>query len=462
MQIIQTKITEIRPYEKNPRKNDKAVDTVANSISQYGFQQPIVVDKQGVIVVGHTRYRAAKKLNLQTVPVVFATDLTDEQVRGYRIMDNRSNQNSAWDDSLLVEELTALIENSNLQDLSYDTGFTESELNKLFKQQEPDLEKYLKNEHYKSKQGDLWILGSHKLLNGDSTKQEELAALLTNEKIDCLWEDPPYGVAYETANGINYTKEENLLRNHKIANDNLTPEQLELFLESHLAAVNSYVKKGAIIYWCHDIKFTQQFRDLLEDKNYHVSDTLIWKKNNASTWLSDYAKYYEPILYGWKQGAEHAWYGKGMMPNTISVQTLDELSKEELIALIENIDTNYQEFKKESRKVASLHPTVKPVRLIMHHLFNSTKINDIVYDGFAGSGSTLIACEKTQRQARCIEYEPKFVDIIIKRWQDETGLQAVRSDGILWDDVEATTLPEQVEQNLTLLFNMENASGTNS
>jgi len=455
MQIQQIKLRDIFPYSNNPRKNARAVETVSSSIEQYGFQQPIVVDKSMTIIAGHTRYLAAKKLGLATVPVVIAAELSDEQCRAYRIMDNRSNENSSWDDDLLFKELEILLSESTLQDLSYETGFTESELNKLFKTPEDPLEKYYKSESYRSQRGELYLLGDHKLVCGDSTSANDLKLLMTNEKIDLIWEDPPYGVAYETANGINYTKEENELRNHKIVNDNLTEEQLNLFLNQHLEVLKPYGKKGTPIYWCHDIRFTQQFRDILVYHGFHISDTLIWKKNKHSNWLSNYAKYYEPILYGWIKGAEHPWYGKGMMPNAIDLDQLTEMSKEELIDLIKSLPSNYQEVDKESRTIASLHPTVKPVKLIIHHILNSSRQGDIVYDGFAGSGSTLIACERTNRQARCIEYEPKFVDIIIQRWQDLTGLKAQRSDGILWDDIMPTTLPDIITDNLETVFDME-------
>jgi ParB/RepB/Spo0J family partition protein len=452
MQVQQIKITDIQPYQNNPRKNDRALDTVANSIEQYGFQQPIVVDKNMIIVVGHTRYRAAKKLNFTEVPVLIAGDLTEEQVKAYRIMDNRSNENARWDEDLLFQELEELIKDSTMQEVSIETGFTESELNKLFKQQEDPIDEYLKNQSYKAQHGDLWILGNHRLVCGDSTKAEDLDLLLGHERIDLVWEDPPYGVAYETVNGVNYTKEENEVRNHKIANDNLTPEQLDLFLDSHLTAVDKYIRPGTVFYWCHDIRFTQQFRDLLQAHKIHISDTLIWKKNRHSNFMSNYAKFYEPILYGWREGS-HQWFGKGAPPNAFEVDTLEELTKEQLIKIIQSVDTNYQEVNKENRNIASLHPTVKPIRLIVNHIINSSKMNQIVYDGFSGSGSTLIACERTSRTARCIEYEPKFVDVTIARWQEETGLQAVRADGVLWDDIESDQMPD-----IESLANMENIS----
>lgn len=447
----------IRPYEKNPRKNAKAVEVVTASIAQYGFQQPIVVDNDMVIIVGHTRYRAAKALNLNSVPVTIASELTQEQVKAYRIMDNRSNENAHWDDDLLFDELEALLNDSSIQLVSQETGFTESELNRLFKDDDTDVLAELTNinsQSFKSKVGDVWTLGNHRIMNGDSTKEDDINALLQEDLIDLVWEDPPYGVAYQTANGINHSAEYNELKNHKIANDNITPEQLDVFLQAHLNILMPKVRAGASFYWCHDIRFTQQFRDLLANAKVHISDTLIWRKNNASNWLTDYAKYYEPILYGWKEGAEHSWYGKGMQPNAFTLDKLEDKTKEQLIKMIVNMDTNYQEFSKETRKIASLHPTVKPTALIVYHIINSSKVGQIIYDGFSGSGSTLIAAEKTSRKARCIEFEPKFVDVTIRRWQELTGGEAINQDGIKFNEIQDETINTSVVDNMMTMLNL--------
>ena len=430
MIIKQLDIQDIKPYPNNPRKNAKAIDKVADSITQYGFQQPIVVDKDLVIVVGHTRYQAAKKLLLAQVPVLIAENLDSEQANGYRIMDNKSGEWADWDQQMLIDELSELITENNIQELSYETGFSESELNKLFAPDVDPIDEYNKTESYKSKLGDLWTLGNHKIYNGDSNDSNNTNALLLGEQIDCVWTDPPYGISYQSVNKINTNKD-----SHKIQNDGLSADQLDLFLIEHLSTIDHKVKIGAPIYWCHDIKYSNINRNVLEQSNYHISDTLIWYKNRHSTFLSDYAKYYEPIHYGWKNGGNHPWYGDGWHPNVYTPDQLEDLSKEQLIKYILSADKNIQEFNREPRSLSSLHPTVKPVKLIIYHLLNSTKQTDIVYDGFAGSGSTLIACERSNRYARCIELEPKFIDVIINRWQEETGLQAVNQNGILWDDV---------------------------
>lgn len=464
MKIINTPINQIRPYANNPRKNERAVETVTRSLEQYGWQQPIVVDKEGVIIVGHTRYRAAQQLGLAEVPVLVASDLTPDQARAYRLMDNRSNENARWDDGKLMEELQAMLADINIQQASDQTGFTESELNALFRDETEKIEAvkdFLTPITY-SQPGDLWILGSHKIINGDSTLPNMVKQLLGTETIDLIWEDAPYGVAYRTPNGLNNSQEYNDLRDHKIANDTLSGAELDAFLHAHMTAIDPYLRPGASVYWCHDIRYNHQFKQVLEAHKIHIADTLIWRKNNASNWLTDYAKYYEPILYGWREGAEHDWYGKNMQPNAWTFDDLNNKTKEQLIKIIQEWPTNYQEFRKEPRKVASLHPTVKPVKLIEYHVINSTKPGQIVYDGFSGSGSTLMACEHSGRSARCIELESKFVDTTIRRWQQYTGLQAYRdSDGKLWDDLVKSadiTIEQQINNNLSELFNMPQES----
>lgn len=434
MKIQQVAINKIRPYENNPRKNDKAVAAVAKSIEKYGWQQPIVVDSDLVIIAGHTRHKAAKKLQLSEVPVLIAENLTPQQALAYRIMDNRSNENAKWDDGLLIQELQILLQDNTTPEVSEQTGFTEAEINRMFPDTAEEIEPTADiNLDYISQYGDLWTLGDHKLLHGDSTSSEDIKRLLGDEKIDLVWEDPPYGVNYETVNSINYSKEENANRNKLIANDNLSPEQLDAFLEKHISVVSDYVKPGSAIYWCHDIRFTDQFKKILQRFNYHISDTLIWKKDKHSTFLTDYSKFYEPILYGWKTGAEHNFYGT-WSPNVNDFKEIENMTREQLIELIKKIPKNVQEFEREA-KGHKLHPTVKPTKLIVYHMINSSLPNQIVFDGFAGSGAMIMAAEKVGRKGRSIEFEAKYIDTIIKRWQDHTGLSAVRHDGIKFNDI---------------------------
>jgi DNA modification methylase len=458
MKISYKKLNEIIPYENNPRKINKGVDIVAESIQQYGFQQPIVVDTDGVIIVGHTRYQASKKLGLAEVPVTVADELTEEQIRTYRIMDNKSGEKTFWDEGLLVEELKELLPDSSIQDLSFETGFSESELNNwLSEPEKDDLSDLTHTKVPRAVWGDVYTLGEHKLVCGDSSDAETVKLLMGEDTAEIIWEDPPYGVAYASPNAVKLGNEfaKEWREEHSIENDDLNEEQLNELLTKHMSAILPYWNKGGAVYWCHDQRFNHQFKQILIAHNVHISDTLIWKKNQASTFVGDYCKIYEPILYGWQKGEAHRWYAERNQNNAHTDEELDNLTKEQLIKLIRSYDTNYQEIKRlPSRETSKMHPTVKPPKLISYHLLNSTKRGDIVYDGFSGSGSTLIACEKTNRVARCIEFETKYIDVIINRWQELTGLKATRQDGTLWDDIYDTALQDEVDDNLREVFNL--------
>lgn len=458
MKISYKKLNEIIPYENNPRKINKGVDIVAESIQQYGFQQPIVVDTDGVIIVGHTRYQASKKLGLAEVPVTVADELTEEQIRTYRIMDNKSGEKTFWDEGLLVEELKELLPDSSIQDLSFETGFSESELNKwLTEPEKDDLSDLTHTKVPRAVWGDVYTLGEHKLVCGDSSDAETVKLLMGEDRAEIIWEDPPYGVAYASPNAILQGNDfaHEWREEHSIENDDLNEEQLDELLTKHMSAILPYWNKGGAIYWCHDQRYNHQFKQILIANNVHINDTLIWKKDKHSTFVGDYCKIYEPILYGWQKGEAHRWYAERMQHNAHTDEELDNLTKEQLIKIIKHNHTNYQEIKRlPSRETSKMHPTVKPPKLISYHLLNSTKRGDIVYDGFSGSGSTLIACEKTNRVARCIEFETKYIDVIINRWQELTGLKATRQDGTLWDDIYDTALQNEVDDNLTEVFNL--------
>tara|TARA_R110000772_G_scaffold13227_1_gene39512 strand:- start:847 stop:2190 length:1344 start_codon:yes stop_codon:yes gene_type:complete len=436
-------ISDLQPYENNPRKNGKAVAKVANSIKEFGFNQPIVVDSNNIIVVGHTRYKASKELGLTEVPVLrMPSHVSLEKIKAYRIADNKINEFAQWDEELLISELSDLLPNSSIQDLSQDTAFSESELSKWLS--EPDtnsLDDITVGKTITAKWGELYTLGDHKLVCGDSTDPHTVAMLLGEEKVDCLWEDPPYGVSYASPNAIVKGNQvaNDWVESHSIENDDLDQEQLKTLLNNHLKAIQPYWRQGSAIYWCHDQRFNHQFKEILLANKVHVSDTLIWKKQVHSTFVGDYCKIYEPILYGWKKGQSHNWYAERMQHNAHTDQQLEKMTQEQLIKIIKSFNTNYHEVSKLSVQAASaMHPTVKPPKLIAYHLMNSTKRGDIVYDGFCGSGSTIIACENTNRRARCIEFEPKYIDVIINRWQELSGQHAKRSDGVLWNDITTT------------------------
>mgnify|MGYP003147223082 CR=1 FL=1 len=391
MKINSIAIDKLIPYHNNPRK-DQAVDKVASSINEYGFQQPIVVDKNMVVVVGHTRLMGAKKLGLKRVPTVIA-DLSETQAKAYRIADNRINEDSTWDMELLNLEIAGLSEVDFDLDL---LGFDSSELDKLLVNDE----EYLTDEDEvpeppkepKSKLGDVYQLGEHRLMCGDSTNIEMIDRLMPKENADLVFTDPPYNVDYSG-------RGKNNLGN--IKNDNMKDEEFSDFCRGFFGCFHAKMKPLSSIYVCHPdsqsapkIVFETTFAEY-----FKKSSTIIWMKQSAGMGWQDYRVQHEPILYGWKEGKGKHYF-------------IPDRSK-----------TTIWKFNRDSQ-ASYVHPTQKPVGLSEEAILNSSKGLDIVLDLFGGSGSTLIACEKTNRKARLMELDPKYVDVIIERWENFTGKKA--------------------------------------
>ena len=385
--IVQDKaISDIKPYQKNPRhKYD--INKVAQSIKEFGFQQPIVVDRAGVIIVGHGRYEAAKSLNLKTIPVTIA-DLPPEKAKAYRIADNKTNEYSDWDMGLLIQEFTDLLDNNYDLEL---TGFDPDELEKIIVGEKEGLtdEDAVPEtpEEPKAQLVDIYKLGKHKIICGDSTELSFYEKLLENHKIDLLITDPPYNVDYEGK-----TKEK-----LKIENDKKNDEEFQKFLDDFTFNTFEFMKGGASYYIFHADVNGLNFRQSLKNNNIQLRQNLIWVKNSMVMGRQDYQWKHEPILYGWKNGESHSWYSDRKQTTLI----------------------NYDRPTK-----SKLHPTMKPVGLIEYLIKNSSKSEDIVFDSFLGSGSTLLACEKTNRICHGIEFDPKYVDVIVKRWEQYTGQKA--------------------------------------
>lgn len=381
MNIIQRKVSELVPYSKNAKKHDKTqIANVAESIKQYGFVQPLVIDKDSVIVIGHCRALAAKKLGMETVPCVCVDDLTPEQVNALRLVDNKSNE-SDWDMDLLADELSEL----DLSAFDFDWGLPE-ETQEVTEGEVPAADE--ENEPI-SQRGDIWQLGRHRLMCGDSTKTEDVQKLAGGAKIDMLLTDPPYGVDY-----VGKTKDA-----LKIENDAKTDDEFALFLQNAFAAADGVMKQGAVFYIWHADSKAYVFRMACQMVGWEVRQVLIWVKNTMVLGRQDYQWRHEPCLYGWKDGAGHLWAA-------------------------DRKQTAVLEFDKPNANRE--HPTMKPVALFDYQIRNNTKGGDIVLDLFGGSGTTVIACEQNGRTAYVMEYDPKYVDVIVKRWENLTGEKAVR------------------------------------
>jgi DNA modification methylase len=387
MRIQQCELGKIKPYENNPRFNETAVDAVAASIKEFGWRSPLVVDENNVIICGHTRYKAALKLCLEEVPVHVAKDLSPEQVKAYRIADNKSGELAEWDFDKLKIELGDLSgEDFDLSLLAFDTEELEMLLNgdnnAVVTEGLTDPEDVPEApEQPMSKTGELYRLGEHLLLCGDACKEDDLNALLGGRKVDMLLEDPPYNVSYEGATAEKLT----------ITNDSMEDQQFLSFLSQAFGNGAKHMKKGAAFYIWYGDNEAVNFRLACKKAGLEIKQCLIWVKNQLVIGRQDYQWKHEASLYGWLPGASHRWYS-------------------------DRKQTTVMEFDKPGRN--GEHPTMKPVALFEYQMCNSSKRGDIVLDMFAGSGTTVIAAERTGRVARVMELDPKYCDVIRRRWAE--------------------------------------------
>lgn len=438
LEVETVPIESVKRYWNNPRKNSAAVAKVEASLRQFGWRQPIVVDAERVIIVGDTRLLAALNIGYRGVPVHTASDLTADQVRAYRIADNRTGEEAEWDDDRLFDELRALLE-AGVEMSS--TGMDGDEWIRVLERHsgvkaEADVDEVPPApKEPVTRLGDRIVLGRHTLVCGDSRESDVWRLLLAGRKIGMLWTDPPYGVAYEGGTADRMT----------IANDDLDIPALTVFLRRSLSLAWLHSRAGATWYVAapHGPQFLAFAQVLSELQVWH--ETLVWVKHTFALGRSDYHWRHEaifkgtqpervavtdakergapgvvppvdvevpegtpgsrevlehaPVIYGWKPGASHHWAG-GRKQDTVL------------------------EFPKPTRN--EQHPTIKPVALVQQSIENSAKPADLVADAFGGSGTTLIACELTGHAAAVIELDPKFCDVIVQRWEDATGLPAQR------------------------------------
>lgn len=384
MKIVEKLLTELKPYEKNPRNNANAIEPVAKSIKEFGFKVPIVIDKNNVIISGHTRYKGAELLGLEKVPCIVADDLSPEKIKAFRLADNKVAEFAQWDFNLLadeLEELTAFDFDFEMADFGFDCDFLEE--SKEFEVTEDDSN--LENVTAICQAGQIWRLGEHRLMCGDSTKPEDVARLMQGEKADLWLTDPPYNVAYESQDG------------KTIQNDNMTNEAFRSFLVDAFKTATENLKAGGAFYIWHADSEGVNFRGACQDVGLKIRQCLIWAKNQLVMGRQDYQWKHEPCLYGWKDGATH-YFIDDRTQTTILEENKPLKSKE--------------------------HPTMKPVALFAKQINNSTRKGEIVLDTFGGSGTTIIASEQLNRKARVMELDPHYCDVIISRWEQFTSKKA--------------------------------------
>jgi len=402
MQIEYRRAVDLTPYENNSRTHSKEqVGQIVESIKEFGFTNPILIDEAGGIIAGHGRLEAANALGMEEVPTITLTGLSEAQKRAYVIADNRLALNAGWDIEALTSELKALqAEDFNLDLIGFDPDELANLLAEPVEGQTDEDAVPEVPEAPVTVEGDIWVLGRHRLMCGDSTSIDAVERLMDGRKADMWLTDPPYNVAYEGKTKDALT----------IKNDKMEDTGFRQFLCDSYTAADAVMKAGAVFYIWHADSEGYNFRGAAKDAGWTVRQCLIWKKQTMVMGRQDYHWKHEPCLYGWKDGAAHLW-------------------------ATDRKQTTILEFDRPSRNAE--HPTMKPVELFEYQMLNNTKGSDAILDSFGGSGTTVIAAEKNGRDAFLMELDPKYCDVIIKRWQDFTGKQAVlESTGKTFIDME--------------------------
>ena len=397
------KTSELVPYVNNARTHsDEQISKLRASLREFGFINPIIIDKDKNVIAGHGRLKAAQLEGIDSVPCVLAEHLTEAQKKAYIIADNRMAEDAGWDEELLRVEI------EELQNLSFDlslTGFDAVDLEQLMKTDDPieeddfDVDAELEKPPL-TKPRDIWHLGGHTLICGDATKADTYKRLLNDTQVNLVVTDPPYNVNYSAGAG-------------KIKNDNMADDKFYDFLLSAFKNTEQVMADDASIYVFHADTEGLNFRRAFKDAGFYLSGTCIWKKNSLVLGRSPYQWQHEPCLYGWKQAGKHAWYS-------------------------DRKQTTIWEF--DRPKKSADHPTMKPIALMAHPIQNSTMTGCSVLDPFSGSGSTLLACVETDRVFYGIELEEKYCDVCVKRYIERTGKTddvSVERDGktIAFDDL---------------------------
>ena len=370
--VVYKDVDELVPYADNPRINDAAVDAVANSIREFGFKVPVVLDRNNVIVAGHTRVKASRKLSLKQIPCIIADDLTDEQIRAFRVADNRTAELADWD----MEKLKGELEKLGDLDMAQ-FGFEELEASLEDVKDDGFDEEGAIGETPYSRSGDVFVLGNHRLMVGDSTLKEDVDKLCDGRQADLVLTDPPYNVDYEGQDGM------------KIQNDKQSDEDFHDFLLSAFRNMYGHTKAGGAIYCFHADTEGLNFRNAFREAGFKLAECLIWVKNSLVLGRQDYQWRHEPCLYGWKEGAAHYF--------------VDDRTQDTILEYDKPRNNN-------------LHPTQKNIELISKLILNSSRKDETVLDLFGGSGTTLIAAEQLGRKTLMMELDEKYADVIVKRY----------------------------------------------
>lgn len=428
LKIEYVDINSIRPYENNAKEHPREqIEQIKKSIEQFGMDDPIGIWKDE-IVEGHGRLIACKEMGMAEVPIIRLDHLTDEERRAYTLAHNKLTMNSDFNLDILNKELES-IGTINMEDFGFDLDLQMEDDVKVVEDEPPEVP-----EEAIAQKGDIYQLGNHRIMCGDSTKPEDIEKLLDGSKMDLVVTDPPYNVNYGEINRIKIKrwKEHYKGANTKeIENDNMDDDSFVSFLADSFENLINSLKPGGAFYIWHAVTKTRQFLEALEINDMKMRQLIIWNKSSITLGMSDYQWKHEPCIYGWREGASHYFIDDRTQRSVIELDDYDfkNMKKDELVKLLEEVYSD-----KLPKTVIDchkpvkndLHPTMKPVRLMGILIKNSSKEGEKVLDLFGGSGSTLMACEQLGRSCYMMEFEPKYVDVIIERWENFTGQKAIK------------------------------------
>jgi len=406
----------LRPYENNAKVHgEDQVEKLCRSIREFGFISPCLIDSDHNVIAGHGRIMAAKKLGMEKVPCLFVDGLSEEQRRAYTLADNRLTELGEWDMNLISEELR------DLSDSGFDIELTGFELDDQIIDTSPiddcgignQVDQMFEKKDPIAKLGDVWQLGDHRLMCGDSTILTDVERLLNGNKADLLVTDPPYNVAIQNSNGLS------------IKNDDLDDDDFYALIRDALSNAAIVMRPGAAFYIWHADSAGLQFRQATEEAGLTLKENIIWVKNSFTLGRQDYQWKHEPCLYGWKEGASHYFQNARNISTIIKGKNISEMSHAELLDLIDELIGDSTVWNENKPIADDLHPTMKPVSLIERQIKNSSKKGWNIIDLFGGSGTTLIACEELGRNCFMMELDPHYVDVIIEQWEKMTGRKAV-------------------------------------
>jgi len=416
LKIEYVDINSIKPYKNNAKLHPKEqIEQIKKSIEQFGMDDPIGIWKDE-IVEGHGRLIACKELGYTEVPIIRLDHLSDEERKAYTLAHNKLTMNSDFDIDILNDELLNF-DTIDMSDFGFDIDLEDEEEKEIIEDEVPEVP-----EEPKAKLGDIYQLGNHRLMCGDSTNPDDVDKLMKNEVADLVFTDPPYGVSYKGTNNPNGREWE------IIKNDKLRGDELFLFLLEAFKNIKRKLKIGGAFYIWYANSNAVQFETALEGAELHKKQIIIWQKGMVLG-HSDYHWTYEPCIYGCHPEKNSEWYGDRAQKTLwdLSKKEIKDMKKDEMLALLERLyqDKDIWEIKRDN-VMTYVHPTQKPVGLSAKAMHNSSRKDDIVLDLFGGSGSTLIGCEQLNRKARVMEFDPKYIDVIIERWENFTGEKAIK------------------------------------